>query len=155
MTPKVLDFLASNDLPTPCLVIDLAMIEHSFLRFRELLPQAALYYAIKANPAPSILERLNAAGAGFDVASVAEIQACLDAGASPDRISYSNTVKKQVDIARAYELGIRLFAFDSIEELAKLAAAATGSMVFCIAPGSLDTSLSHAAGLSDIAVCHA
>ena len=25
----------------------------------------------------------------------------------------------------------------------------------CIAPGSLDTSLSHAAGLSDIAVCHA
>ena len=26
---------------------------------------------------------------------------------------------------------------------------------FCIAPGCLDTSLSHAAGLSDIAVCHA
>ena len=26
---------------------------------------------------------------------------------------------------------------------------------YCIAPGSLDTSLSHAAGLSDIAVCHA
>ena len=25
----------------------------------------------------------------------------------------------------------------------------------CIAPGSLDISLSHAAGLSDIAVCHA
>ena len=25
----------------------------------------------------------------------------------------------------------------------------------CTAPGSLDTSLSHAAGLSDIAVCHA
>ena len=28
-------------------------------------------------------------------------------------------------------------------------------MSVCIAPGSLDTSLSHAAGLSDIAVCHA
>ena len=28
-------------------------------------------------------------------------------------------------------------------------------MQLCIAPGSLDTSLSHAAGLSDIAVCHA
>ena len=28
-------------------------------------------------------------------------------------------------------------------------------MLSCIAPGSLDTSLSHAAGLSDIAVCHA
>ena len=29
------------------------------------------------------------------------------------------------------------------------------SYINCIAPGSLDTSLSHAAGLSDIAVCHA
>ena len=28
-------------------------------------------------------------------------------------------------------------------------------IIFCIVPGSLDTSLSHAAGLSDIAVCHA
>ena len=30
-----------------------------------------------------------------------------------------------------------------------------GDIILCIAPGSLDTSLSHAAGLSDIAVCHA
>ena len=30
-----------------------------------------------------------------------------------------------------------------------------GGNTLCIAPGSLDTSLSHAAGLSDIAVCHA
>ena len=29
------------------------------------------------------------------------------------------------------------------------------NIYLCIAPGSLDTSLSHAAGLSDIAVCHA
>ena len=32
----------------------------------------------------------------------------------------------------------------------------SGEVIYpCIAPGSLDTSLSHAAGLSDIAVCHA
>ncbi len=33
--------------------------------------------------------------------------------------------------------------------------AACAAYLECIAPGSLDTSLSHAAGLSDIAVCHA
>ncbi len=131
MTPKVTDYLARNDLATPCLVIDLNVIEHNYFRFRRLLPQAALYYAVKANPAPSILMKLSAAGAGFDAASVPEIEACLSTGASPDRISFSNTIKKQADIARAYELGIRLFAFDSAEELAKLAAAAPGSMVFC------------------------
>ncbi|MHA1564174.1 MAG: type III PLP-dependent enzyme [Alphaproteobacteria bacterium] len=131
MTPKVTDFLANNDLATPCLVIDLNVIEHNFYRFRKLLPQAAFYYAIKANPAPSILETLSAVGAGFDAASLVEIQACLDTGTSPELISYSNTIKKQADIARAYELGIRLFAFDCAEELAKLAAAAPGSKVFC------------------------
>ena len=31
----------------------------------------------------------------------------------------------------------------------------SAAISLCIAPGSLDTSLSHAAGLSDIAVCHA
>ena len=34
-------------------------------------------------------------------------------------------------------------------------AAHADDRAWCIAPGSLDTSLSHAAGLSDIAVCHA
>ncbi len=131
MTPKVANFLASSALTTPCLVIDLEVIERSFLRFRELLPQAAMYYAVKANPAPSILNLLSAAGAGFDAASVPEIESCLAAGSPPALISYSNTIKKQRDIARAYELGIKLFAFDSKEELAKIAAAAPGSRVFC------------------------
>ena len=36
-----------------------------------------------------------------------------------------------------------------------LASSNTDKIANCIAPGSLDTSLSHAAGLSDIAVCHA
>ncbi len=131
MNPKVANFLASNDLETPYLVIDLNVIEHNFRQFRKLLPQAALYYAVKANPAPEILKILNAAGAGFDAASLPELESCLAAGASPEQILYSNTIKKQADIARAYEHGVRLFAFDCEEELRKLAEAAPGCQVFC------------------------
>src|SRR3546814_1129559 len=41
------------------------------------------------------------------------------------------SIKKQADIAAAYALGIRLFAFDSAAELEKIAAAAPGARVFC------------------------
>jgi ornithine decarboxylase len=86
---------------------------------------------VKANPAPPLLDRLVGAGSGFDTASRGEIEACLAAGAPAERISFGNTIKKQRDIAFAYEKGVRLYAFDSEAELRKLAEAAPGSRVFC------------------------
>ncbi len=46
-------------------------------------------------------------------------------------MSFGNTMKKERDIAYAYEQGIRLFAFDSASELEKLGRAAPGARVFC------------------------
>ncbi len=55
----------------------------------------------------------------------------LTAGATPDRISFGNTIKKERDIARAFALGVRLFAVDCVEEVEKIARAAPGAKVFC------------------------
>jgi hypothetical protein len=55
----------------------------------------------------------------------------LAAGATADRISFGNTIKKERDVARAYALGIRLFAVDCQAEVEKIARAAPGSRVFC------------------------
>src|SRR5262249_53444900 len=88
-------------------------------------------YAVKANPAPEIIAKLADLGSCFDVASRGEIDLCLAAGVSGERISFGNTIKKQVDIAYAFEKGVRLFAFDSDGELDKLAAGAPGASVFC------------------------
>ena len=55
----------------------------------------------------------------------------MAAGATADRISYGNTIKKERDIARAFELGVRLFAVDCEAEVEKIARAAPGSRVFC------------------------
>ncbi len=52
-------------------------------------------------------------------------------GVSMDRISFGNTIKKEKDIAWAYQQGVRLFAFDSEAELQKLARVAPGARVFC------------------------
>ena len=40
-------------------------------------------------------------------------------------------LKKADDIDRAFKLGIKLFAFDSIEELIKISKKAPGTDVFC------------------------
>jgi ornithine decarboxylase len=55
----------------------------------------------------------------------------LEAGATADRISYGNTIKKERDIAAAFALGVRLYAVDCREEVEKISRAAPGSKVFC------------------------
>ncbi len=131
MSEKITRFLAETRPPTPCLVVDLDIVEEAYRTLHEVLPLARIFYAVKANPAAPILDRLTGLGSSFDTASRGEIEMCLASGATPERISFGNTIKKQADIAFAYEQGVRLFAFDSEAELRKLAVAAPGSKVFC------------------------
>ncbi|MBY0337072.1 MAG: type III PLP-dependent enzyme [Acetobacteraceae bacterium] len=131
MTPKVARFLADMQPATPCLVLDVDRVEQNYRRLAAALPVARIYYAVKANPALPILERLVGLGSHFDAASWPEVRMCLTAGAEADRISYGNTIKKERDIAAAYQAGVRMFAFDSMEELEKLARSAPGSRVYC------------------------
>ncbi len=130
MTPKVTSFIDSMP-ATPCLVLDLDVVAENYAALRRALPAAAIYYAVKANPAPEILRLLAAADSGFDAASLKEIEDCLAAGADPARISFGNTVKKPAAIAAAHAQGVPLYAFDSAEELEKIAAHAPGAKVYC------------------------
>jgi ornithine decarboxylase len=131
LPPRVARHMASAELPSPCLVVDVDLVEHNYLELARALPEARLYYAVKANPAPEIVARLARLGARFDTASLGEIELCLGQGVSAGRISFGNTIKKQRDIAQAYAKGVRLFAFDSEAELEKLAASAPGAKVYC------------------------
>ena len=131
MTKKIARFLAERRPATPCLVVDLDLVADNYRELRNAVPEAGIYYAIKANPAPEVLSLLAKLGSSFDTASVNEIDMVLATGASADRISFGNTIKKQSDIAAAYARGVRLYALDSEGELDKLAAAAPGSKVFC------------------------
>jgi ornithine decarboxylase len=131
MTERIARFLAENRLETPCLVVDLDVIAEAYDVLRWYLPLARIYYAVKANPAPQIVAMLDRKGANFDVASRGEIELCLANGIAADRLSFGNTIKKERDIAFAYQAGLRLFAFDSAFELDKLARAAPGAQVFC------------------------
>jgi len=128
---KIESFLASTPELAPFLVIDLDVVEQNYQVFRHNIAEAELFYAVKANGARPVLERLADLGASFDAASLNEIKDCLAAGALASQISYGNTIKKAVDIKHAFDLGIDLFAFDSEGELDKLAEHAPGARVYC------------------------
>jgi ornithine decarboxylase len=131
MTPKIARYLASDQPATPCLVLDVDRVEENFRALARALPLARIYYAVKANPARPILDRLVQLDSRFDAASIEEVRACMAAGAAPEAISYGNTIKKASAIREAFAAGVRLFAFDSAEELEKLAQHAPGASVYC------------------------
>jgi ornithine decarboxylase len=131
MTARIRDFLRRNADDGPRLVVDLDVVRENYQTFAKALPDTRVFYAVKANPAPEVLSLLAALGACFDTASVPEIEMALAAGATADRISFGNTIKKERDVARAHALGVRLYAVDCAAEVEKIARAAPGARVFC------------------------
>src|SRR5918997_4792157 len=124
MTQRIREFLRNRREDGPCVVVDLEVVRDNYSKFARALPDTRVFYAVKANPSPQVLKLLAELGSCFDTASVVEIQLALEAGATPERISFGNTIKKERDIARALELGVRLYAVDCEAEVEKIARAA-------------------------------
>lgn len=91
--------------------------------FVEKFPGKVLY-AVKANPAPDLIEVLWDAGVThYDVASIAEVR--LVRKALPDaQLCFMHPIKRRRAIAEAYhQHGVRTFSLDTAEELEKIVAA--------------------------------
>jgi ornithine decarboxylase len=129
-TDRIEQFFAENpELRTPYLVVDLGVVRDCYLRVRQALARADIYYAVKANPDPAVLRTLSDLGSRFDVASIGEIDRCLGLGIGASALSFSNTIKAEQDIAAALDRGVTRFAVDCDEELAKILRQATSCTV--------------------------
>lgn len=124
---KLRDF--SSDKETPFIVLDLEKVSERYDELVSVLPEAKIYYAVKANPHSEVLSALYKKGSHFDVASIYEIDQILGLGVPPGKLSFGNTIKKEKDIAYAYGKGIRLYTSDSDSDIEKLAKNAPGSKV--------------------------
>lgn len=90
--------------------------------------QGDVFYAVKANPSPWVIEALAKAGVNaFDVASIPEIE--LVARFAPGaRMAFMHPVKSRKAIAEAYhQHGVKVFALDTHEELQKILEATGGA----------------------------
>lgn len=90
--------------------------------------KADVFYAVKANPSRWVIETLIEAGVtAFDVASLPEIELVRSVSADA-RLAFMHPVKSRSAITRAYfDHGVRTFALDCHEELAKILDATGGA----------------------------
>ncbi|MBQ9564231.1 MAG: type III PLP-dependent enzyme [Synergistaceae bacterium] len=114
---------------TPFLVASLKQIEENYLFFRQHLPRARVYYAMKANPTAAILQRLASLGSCFDVASAGEMRRLHDLEIPSSRMIYANTVKDFPGLETSRDLQVRRFTFDDISEIPKMARYVPGADV--------------------------
>jgi ornithine decarboxylase len=127
LEPGALDELAFD---TPFLVTDCDEVARRFDEFTRAMPEVRPYFALKCNAALPVLATLAAQGAGFEIASVFELDPLRAVGARAEDVLFSNTVKPEQHVRSAVARGVWRFALDSEEELRKLAAAAPGSAVY-------------------------
>lgn len=116
---------------TPVVVVDHDIIRRNFARFRRHLPKVQPYYAVKANPAPEIIQTLYKAGSSFDVASFPEFQLVyknirhLPASERQqfvwDKIVYANPIKPR-ETLEALNQYKPLVTYDNLDELKKIRA---------------------------------
>src|SRR3972149_5680271 len=114
---------------TPLMLISRSALRGQLGRFRRAMPRVEPFFAVKANAHPEVIKTMVSGRASFDVASVAEMDRVLAAGAKPERIIFANTVKPVEAIVRAAKKGVSLMTFDSEYELDKIAEHAPGSRV--------------------------
>ena len=128
MTARQLQALARQH-GTPLGVIDHDILRRNYASFRRNLPKVQAYYAVKANPAPEIVETLYRAGASFDVASLPEFMLVygnirhLPAQEQQDfiwdKIVYANPIKPK-ETLEALDRYKPLVTYDNPAELDKI-----------------------------------
>ena len=115
---------------TPFVLLDTKLLETNYKRLFSIMDNLEIYYAVKANSHPEIIKKLFTQGSHFDIASRGEIELLLSLGVPGQLMSFGNTIKKEKDIAFAYENNIEMYSVDSEMELEKIANNAPGSKVY-------------------------
>jgi diaminopimelate decarboxylase len=99
--------LAARVGSTPFYAYDRGLISQRVALLREQLPhEISLRYAVKANPMPAVLSHLCGLVDGFDVSSLKEMTAALNAGMSPGHIGLSGPGKTEHLLSCAVAAGV-------------------------------------------------
>ena len=104
----------------PFLLVDSNIVRDKTRRFKAAMPRVHPHYAVKANPDPRVLKTLIEEGAGFEIASIAELDLLLSLGVPAVEIYYSNPMKSRAYLEYAAAKGVEWYVLDSVEELRKI-----------------------------------
>jgi ornithine decarboxylase len=104
----------------PFLIIDAAIVRQKLRRFRAAMPRVRPHYAVKANPDRRVVKVLAQEGAGFEIASTAELDLLMGLGVPAAEVFFSNPMRARDADAYASAKGLRWFVIDSVDELRRM-----------------------------------
>lgn len=117
---------------TPYLFFSKKQLEFNFFDLKEKLKLSSdrIFYSVKTNYEPQVIETLKKLNSNFEIASQGELELMKKHNISAERLIFSNPVKIPLHLQEAYNYGIDTFAFDTESELEKIKQYAPGSKVF-------------------------
>lgn len=105
-------------------ICDLNVVFNKLLAWRCMFPNVKPFFALKCNPdvmVAHVLGQCSANAAGFDCASVPEIEMAMQAtNQVANRIIYANPQRAENDLETALRLNVQTLTFDGPEELHKV-----------------------------------
>lgn len=107
---------------TPAYVYSRATLERHWRAFDQAFADRPhlVCFAVKANSNLAVLDVLARLGSGFDIVSVGELERVLAAGGDPRKVVFSGVGKREDEMRRALQVGIRCFNLESIAEMLRL-----------------------------------
>ncbi|MGL4611733.1 MAG: diaminopimelate decarboxylase [Trueperaceae bacterium] len=101
---------------TPTYIYDLETISVNVQHLRQVLPNATLLYAVKANPSGAILRHLASREIGAEVITLGELERACRAGIIRDKILLGGPRQDLPLIERALELNVKHVSLDSVSQ---------------------------------------
>lgn len=102
---------------TPLYIYDQHTVQKKCQALRNSMPDnLKIYYAVKANPNPEIIRLMSILYDGFDIASAGEAERVLEAGITPDRISFAGPGKTVAELRYVIDRQIGGISIESEQE---------------------------------------
>ncbi len=107
LTDRQAELLAHRAGGTPVYAYSRAAMRDAVARVRGASVHGAqIFYSLKANPHAGVLTHLTTLVDGFDVCSLAELEAALNAGMAPERVLFTGPAKSRQEAAASLAAGV-------------------------------------------------
>jgi diaminopimelate decarboxylase len=119
---------------TPLVVYDEATLRAQAQAYRDAAPDAFVVYGTKAFPSLALLRLFAEEGLGADVSTLGELEFALRAGLDGERLIVHGNNKSDDELRAAAAVGAPV-VLDSVEEVARAAAAGVERVLVRVTPG--------------------
>jgi len=107
-----------NKFSTPLIIYSVNELNKKIIELKSALPAGSrLLYSVKANPAPFVINLLNHAGLGFEVASAGELHQLIKLKVHPENIVLGGPIKSREAIASGLKNIILSYNVESEQDL--------------------------------------